>query len=71
MSKLTLKQWRSLREMSREELAVKSGVSAKTIENYESDISNLRKASWQNIESITHALDIEMNDIYMLHTSKK
>lgn len=71
MSKLTLKQWRNLREMSREELAVKSGLSAKTIENYENDISNLRKASWQNIESITLALGIEMNDIYMLSTSKK
>lgn len=71
MSKLTLKQWRMLRDMSREELAYKSNVSARTIQNYESDINAFRKASIENVEAIASALDVTMNDFLLLCTSEK
>lgn len=71
MAKLTLRQWRNLREMSREELAYKANVSARTIQNYENDINSLRKASIENIEAIASALSISISDILLLSTSIK
>lgn len=64
-SKYTLREWRSLRMMSRRKLAEITGLSERTIINYESDINLLRSASFDNIESIAKALDIVIDDIFL------
>lgn len=64
-TKLTLRQWRRLRDLSQEKLAVDAGVTARTIGNYESDVRVLRKASYESLESIARALDITVDDIFL------
>lgn len=70
-NKLKLNQWRVLKEMTREELASKSGVSYRTIQSYEKDVNNLRKAKYETLERIANALDISVDDIFLGHTSEK
>ncbi|KXI14699.1 MULTISPECIES: helix-turn-helix domain-containing protein [Peptostreptococcus] len=69
MPKHTLKEWRNLRGMSRRELSKQTGISERTIQNYEENHENIRKASIKNIESLAMALGIKMDDIFLLSTS--
>ena len=46
--KFTLRQWRGIRDMRVNELASESGLTVKTINNYERDIDRLRVASYKN-----------------------
>lgn len=69
--KLKLKQWRVLKDFSREELANKAGLTSRTLYNYENDVKNLRKASYETLEKIAEALEISVNQIFLGGISEK
>lgn len=68
--KLKLKQWRALKEISRDELAQATQLTARTIYNYETDVNNLRKASYENLLKIANALEISVDDIFLGNVSE-
>lgn len=69
--KFTLRQWRGIRDMRVNELAAESGLTVKTINNYERDIDRLRGASYKNLEAIAKALGISVGDIFLSPDSEK
>lgn len=69
--KLKLKQWRILKEISREELASKTGLTIRTICNYENSVNNLRKAKYETLEKIANVLEVSIDDIFLDSTSEK
>ena len=69
--KFKLRQWRGIRDMRVNELATESGLTVKTINNYERDIDRLRGASYKNLEAIAKALGISVGDIFLSPTSEK
>lgn len=68
---LTLSEWRGLKGFSKKKLAEESGVTERSIYNYEKDIGNLQNASYSNIKSLCDALDIEVRQIFLGNTSEK
>ncbi|MEY8443321.1 helix-turn-helix transcriptional regulator [Lactococcus ileimucosae] len=60
---------RKLNHLSQEELAAKTGLTAKTINTYEKDVNNLRKARYENIEKIAKTLKVTVDDIFLEDTS--
>lgn len=68
---LTLQQWRGLRGYSKVYLAKKSGVTEKTIYNFEKDISNLQNANFKTVKKLADALDIKVANIFLEDTSEK
>lgn len=71
IKKITLEQWRRIRLMSRAELSRKTGITEKTIFNYESSVNRLRKSSYDRLEKLANALKISVNDIYLDPKSEK
>lgn len=69
--KYTLKQWRNLRGLSQEDLARKVGVTSRTIANYEKDVEQFGNASYQIVQKIVDALDINLSVIFLGTTSEK
>lgn len=69
--KITLEQWRRIRLMSRADLSRKTGITEKTIFNYESSVNRLRKSSYDRLEKLANALKISVNDIYLDPKSEK
>jgi len=69
--KLQLKQLRILNSLSREELAVLTGLTSRTIYNYEKDINNLRKANYETLEKLASALGVSVDNIFLSLTSEK
>lgn len=63
--KLKLKHWRVLKEISREQLAEATQLTSRTIYNYETDVNNLRKASYETLLKLANALDISVDDIFL------
>ena len=63
--KYTLKQLRSLNDLSQEDLAEKSGVSSRTIHAFESDISKLRNGKYETLEKIAKSLGARVCDIFL------
>ncbi|HFI0188052.1 TPA: helix-turn-helix domain-containing protein [Streptococcus suis] len=61
----SLKTLRRFRNMTQEKLSAETGITARTIQNYESDISNLRKASYENLEALAYALNVSVDDILL------
>lgn len=61
----SLKTLRRLRSMTQEELSVKTGITARTIQNYENNISSLRKASYENLVALAGALNVSIDDIFL------
>lgn len=57
--------------MSRAELSRKTGITEKTIFNYESSVNRLRKSSYDRLEKLANALKISVNDIYLDPKSEK
>ncbi|MFB5068318.1 MAG: helix-turn-helix transcriptional regulator [Aerococcus sanguinicola] len=71
MEKYTLAQWRKLRGMSQEELAFRVGVTARTIANYEKDVTNFGKASYDTVQKLADVLDIKLSQFFLENTSEK
>lgn len=61
----SIKELRARKDISQEELAKLTGLTARTIFNYEKDISNLRNASYSNIAKLADALDVEVDEIFL------
>lgn len=62
---LTLKQWRGLRGYSQSKLSEKTGITERTIINYEKDVTNLHNAKYSTIEKLAEALDIKVENIFL------
>ncbi|MDQ0159007.1 transcriptional regulator with XRE-family HTH domain [Alkalibacillus salilacus] len=60
-----LKVLRVKAEMTQEQLASKSGVSARSIILYEMNVNNLRKAHYSTLEKIANALGVKVDDIFL------
>lgn len=67
----TLEQWRKLRGLSQEDLAVKTGLTSRTIINYENDVNNLTSASYKNVQKLADALGVKLSQIFLGTTSEK
>lgn len=65
MAQFSLKELRARHNLSQEKLANLVGITTRTIASYESDIANLRKASYQVIEKIAEVLEVEVKDIFL------
>lgn len=65
MTKYTLEQWRKLKGLSQEELARKSGLSARTIINYEKEPNAFSKASYQKVQKIANILEIKLSQFIL------
>ncbi|HEL1810828.1 TPA: helix-turn-helix domain-containing protein [Streptococcus suis] len=61
----SLKTLRRFRNLTQEELSAETGITARTIQNYENNISNLRKASYENLVALAKALDVSVDDIFL------
>lgn len=62
--KYTLKQLRGLRDMSQEELAVKSGVTSRSVAIYEKSPEAFKRASFETVAAIALALNVEIKQIF-------
>ena len=62
---LTLKQWRALRGYSQSKLSEKTGITERTIINYEKDVANLHNAKYSTVEKLAVALDIKVANIFL------
>ena len=62
---LTLKQCRGLRGYSQSKLSEKTGITERTIINYEKDVTNLHNAKYSTIEKLAEALDIKVENIFL------
>ncbi|UZW89818.1 helix-turn-helix transcriptional regulator [Staphylococcus lugdunensis] len=69
--KLTIGQWRSLKGFSKAKLARQSGVTEKTIYNYEATQKNVQNASFKTLNKLAKVLKIEVNDIFLGDDSEK
>lgn len=69
--KLQLKQLRVLSNLSRDELAKKTGLTSRTIYSYEKDINNLRKANYETLEKLASALGVSVDNIFLSIDSEK
>ena len=63
--KYTIKELRARNNFTQEELAKRSGLNARTVNSYESNVENLRKASYKNIEKIAEVLKVQVDDIFL------
>lgn len=61
----TLKTLRRFRGMTQEQLSGETGITPRTIQNYENDVTNLRKASYDKLESLAKALGVSVDDIFL------
>lgn len=68
---LTIGQWRSLKQMSKVELSRKSGVTEKTIYNYELSQKNVLNASFKTLNKLAQALNIKVDNIFLGDDSEK
>lgn len=68
---LTLEQWRKLKGFTQESLAKASGVTARTIGNYEKDVRLLESAQYSTIKTIADVLEIKVANIFLDSTSEK
>ena len=59
-----LEYWRKLRNMSRIELADKTGTSYSAIQKYELGQKNLRAASYQTVIAIADILEIRPEELF-------
>ena len=62
-----LAYWRSNRGITQRELAEMTGLSIRTISNFESTCDGLRKTSMDNVLKICKVLNIELDDLEGLY----
>lgn len=60
-----LKILRVKADLTQEELATKAGVTSRTINAYEVDVNNMRKAKYETLEKIAKALGVEVDNIFL------
>lgn len=60
-----LKILRVKADLTQEELAEKAGVTSRTINAYEVDVNNMRKARYETIEKIATALNTQVDNIFL------
>lgn len=63
--KTPLKQLRELRGMTQQQLAEKTGITARTLNIYESDINNLRKAKYETVKGLATNLGVSVDNIFL------
>ena len=61
----SIKELRARKDITQEELAKLTGLTARTIHVYEKDVANLRNASYSNIKKLADALDVELEEIFL------
>lgn len=61
----TLKVLRRFRNKTQRQLSDETGITVRTIQNYETDVTNLRKASYENVLSLANALNVNVDDIFL------
>ena len=75
MVKQTVKDiasWRKERNgMTQKELAMRSGVTERTIANYEKDATKLQDARYMTVNRIAEALEITTDQIFLGYNSEK
>ena len=71
MEKYSLAQWRKLRGMSQEQLAVMAGVSARSIINYEGSEKALSNASYKTVQALADCLGIKISQIFLGSVAEK
>lgn len=69
--KFTLRQWRVMKGIKLNKLSVETGLTERTLYNFEHDINALRGTSFRNLETIAGALEISVDDIFLSPTSEK
>ncbi|NYS33533.1 helix-turn-helix transcriptional regulator [Streptococcus danieliae] len=65
MKKTPLRQLRELRGMTQEELALKAGITARTLNLYEADTNNLRKAKYETVKTLSTILGVSVDNIFL------
>lgn len=60
-----LKVLRVKADLTQEELAGKAGVTSRTINAYEVDVNNMRKAKYETLEMIAKALGVQVDNIFL------
>ena len=68
---LTISQWRALKNMNKRQLSEKSGVTEKTIYNYEMSQKNIQNANYKTLHKLANALNIKVDNIFLGDDSEK
>ncbi|MBA9940939.1 helix-turn-helix transcriptional regulator [Staphylococcus epidermidis] len=69
--KLTIRQWRSLKGMSKAKLSRDSGVTERTIYRLEETQKNVQNANFKTLHKLAEVLGIEVDDIFLGDDSEK
>lgn len=69
--KFTISQWRALKGMSKRQLSSASGVTEKTIYNYELSQKFIQNANYQTLNKLAIALGIQVDNIFLGDDSEK
>ena len=62
--KLTLGQYRGLKEMSKTELSKESGISIETISKFEDNPETMEKANYATLKALANALGIKVANFF-------
>lgn len=68
---LTISQWRGLKKMNKRQLSIKSGVTEKTIYNYELSQEYIQNANYRTLSKLANALEIKVDNIFLGDDSEK
>ncbi|EGO9015657.1 helix-turn-helix transcriptional regulator [Enterococcus faecalis] len=71
MKKVKIYDLRREKRMTQKELAKKTGITERTIINYENSIDALRNAKYSTVEKIATALGVTVDDIFLTSNSEK
>ncbi|HAP2843021.1 MULTISPECIES: helix-turn-helix transcriptional regulator [Enterococcus] len=71
MKKVKIYDLRREKRMTQKELAKKTGITERTIINYENSIDALRNAKYSTVEKIATALGVTVDDIFLTSISEK
>lgn len=65
MSKKTLRQLRREKDITQEELSRMTRITSRSITTYENNVQALRSASYDYLERLAKALDVDIDDIFL------
>lgn len=69
--KFTIRQWRSLKGMSKAKLSRDSGVTERTIYRLEETQKNVQNANFKTLHKLAEVLGIKVDDIFLGNDSEK